>query len=130
MNERDLDLEDVALIARSGMNYGRVLEECMNQSKRSKIWWNYSGIISIWTKSRGFKFLILGYLSKTNLRSFGLQYLPLTCQFPFLETIFLINSATSFTTMSTSGILPIMTGFSSLLQEDCLFSIAPMNSEW
>ena len=33
MTERDRDLEDMALIARSDINYDIVLEECMNQSK-------------------------------------------------------------------------------------------------
>ncbi len=36
MTERDRDLEDMALIARSDINYDIVLEECMNQSKRDR----------------------------------------------------------------------------------------------
>lgn len=36
MTKRDRDLEDMALIARSDINYDIVLEECMNQSKRDR----------------------------------------------------------------------------------------------
>ena len=41
MTERDRDLEDMALIARTGIDYELVLNECMQQSemdRRSNIW--------------------------------------------------------------------------------------------
>ena len=41
MTERDRDLEDMAILSRSGLNYNSILEECTDQSDMDKRWNNW-----------------------------------------------------------------------------------------